>query len=51
VLGVETGLELNNKDKERKGKRSAKKEVRVKKICFEDKRKKHPFFSFNHYYG
>ena len=41
VIRVETGLELNSEEEERKKrKKSTKKEVRVRKVWFENERKK-----------
>ena len=41
VIGVETGSESDNEEEERKKrKKSTKKEVRVRKVWFEDKEKK-----------
>jgi len=40
VIGVKTGLDSDSEeDERRKGKEPAKREVRMRKVCFEDKKK------------
>jgi len=38
VIRIETGLDSNSKEKGKKGKRSAKREIRMRKVHFEDER-------------